>query len=177
MEFCQSIFFISVKHLTLTLHRVVYLNSRQNDVTHSFFPEQQIDKLVHVRQLKLSVAILNPDFSIIVQQWLKVLVAVQRSTRQPEVVRPERSDISEIKLDWLEPVSSTVQGSVIFFWQFVLIVSRCTENTFKGSVENRARNVRNSVHYRVILSHYSSIGQAPARLGVRSIVPLATQVK
>jgi len=43
-----------------------HLNSGQNDVTDSLFPQQRVNKLVHVRQLEFSVAVLRPDLAVVV---------------------------------------------------------------------------------------------------------------
>ena len=70
-----------------------YLNSWQNDVTHALLSEQQVDELVHVRELELAVAVLEPDLAVIVQERLQVLVAVERGASQTKIVRAKSSNI------------------------------------------------------------------------------------
>ena len=69
------------------------LNSRQYDVTDALFPEQRVDELVHVGELELAVAVLEPDLAVVVEEGLQVLVAVQRGAGQTEVVGTKSSDI------------------------------------------------------------------------------------
>ena len=71
------------------------LNSREDDVADPLLPEEQVDKLVHVGELELSVAILDPNLSVIVQQRLQVLVAVQGRASKPEVVGSQGANVSE----------------------------------------------------------------------------------
>ena len=44
-------------------------------------------------EFKLSVPVLNPDFPVIVEQGLQVLVAVQGGARQPQVVGPQSANV------------------------------------------------------------------------------------
>ena len=66
------------------------------NVTDSLIMQERVNEFVHVGELKVAVPLLRPDLPIVVEQRLKVLVAVQGSASQPQVVGTKCTDILEV---------------------------------------------------------------------------------
>ncbi|KAI1241544.1 hypothetical protein IHE44_0005019 [Lamprotornis superbus] len=79
---------------------VLFLQSRQDDITYTFLMEQLINKFIHVHQLKFPISVLRFYFLTVTVQWFQALVAVDGSGCQPHVQCSKHSDILEVLIPY-----------------------------------------------------------------------------